>query len=306
MPTWKKIVVSGSQAELLSVTSSNGLLVSTNQQITNSPTTTFLSGSFSGSFRGDGTGITGISATNATSSSFAGTASLTAITNTTTGNPYFITFVASGSGNQPQLVNSSSLSYSATSNTITATASWATNALTANTASYVLNAVSASFASTASFLNTLNQTVNVTGAITASAGFSTPGNLFVGGNLQVAGVITGSATIITATNVAISDQFVILASGSTAPVDAGIIVQTAANSGEALYWEGNPTGVNRWALSSSLSATTVGPVTAGEYLVSAQIGASATPPTTPYYGGANSGSGNMYINNSNGDIFIYS
>jgi hypothetical protein len=58
MATWKKLIVSGSAAELLNVTASAGLFntslnVGTTQQITNNPATTFLSGSFSGSFTGN-------------------------------------------------------------------------------------------------------------------------------------------------------------------------------------------------------------------------------------------------------------
>ena len=62
MATWKKVIVSGSSAELLNVTASSGVLVGTNQQITTSPSTTQLSGSFSGSFFGDGSGLSGVAA----------------------------------------------------------------------------------------------------------------------------------------------------------------------------------------------------------------------------------------------------
>lgn len=58
MAEWKKVVVSGSAAIL------SQLNVGTNQQITTSPATTQLSGSFSGSLQGNGTGLTGV--TNAT------------------------------------------------------------------------------------------------------------------------------------------------------------------------------------------------------------------------------------------------
>jgi hypothetical protein len=54
MATWKKVIVSGSSAIL------NQLNVSTNQQIGTAQSTTFLTGSFSGSFKGDGSGISGI------------------------------------------------------------------------------------------------------------------------------------------------------------------------------------------------------------------------------------------------------
>ena len=57
MASWKKVIVSGSDAIL------NSSTVGTNQVITTLQSTTKLSGSFTGSFVGDGTGITGITAT---------------------------------------------------------------------------------------------------------------------------------------------------------------------------------------------------------------------------------------------------
>ena len=57
MATWKKVIVSGSNAELAK------LNTGANQQINTDPTQTFLTGSFSGSFTGDGSNLTGIKAT---------------------------------------------------------------------------------------------------------------------------------------------------------------------------------------------------------------------------------------------------
>jgi hypothetical protein len=57
MASWKKVIVSGSDAIL------NSSTVGTNQVITTAQATTKLTGSFTGSFFGDGTGITGITAT---------------------------------------------------------------------------------------------------------------------------------------------------------------------------------------------------------------------------------------------------
>ena len=57
MAEWKKVIVSGSDAIL------NKLNVSTNQQIGTTQATTFLTGSFTGSFRGDGTNLSGVTAT---------------------------------------------------------------------------------------------------------------------------------------------------------------------------------------------------------------------------------------------------
>jgi hypothetical protein len=67
MATWKKIIVSGSNAELAQVTASVGVLVGSSQVIGTTQVSTKLTGSFTGSFTGafsgDGTGITGVTAT---------------------------------------------------------------------------------------------------------------------------------------------------------------------------------------------------------------------------------------------------
>jgi hypothetical protein len=62
MASWKKVLVSGSAGEFSTVTASIGLRVGTNQVISTNPAFTYLSGSFSGSFRGDGSGLTGVTA----------------------------------------------------------------------------------------------------------------------------------------------------------------------------------------------------------------------------------------------------
>lgn len=96
MATWKKLIVSGSVAELASVSASNGVLVGTNQQIQPTQADTRLTGSFTGSFVGDGAGLTGVTAT----PTFPTTA-LTDITNSTT-TKFFINDDASNntSGNK--------------------------------------------------------------------------------------------------------------------------------------------------------------------------------------------------------------
>jgi len=63
MATWKKLIVSGSVAELAAVSASVGVLVGTNQQIQTTQANTRLTGSFTGSFAGDGAGLTGVTAT---------------------------------------------------------------------------------------------------------------------------------------------------------------------------------------------------------------------------------------------------
>lgn len=84
MPSWKKIIVSGSDAHLNSVTASNGSIISGSTSVTGSVSVftgtggtgattgyqhlglqsqTKISGSFTGSFTGDGTNLTGVTAT---------------------------------------------------------------------------------------------------------------------------------------------------------------------------------------------------------------------------------------------------
>jgi hypothetical protein len=88
------------------------------------------------------------SVTNATSASLAATSSTSIITNTVAGTLFYPTFVVSGSGQAPILVNSSSFSYNATTNTLSTTASYAA------TASYFSGSIpSASYAGTASNIN---------------------------------------------------------------------------------------------------------------------------------------------------------
>jgi hypothetical protein len=60
MANWKKIIVSGSNAELKSVSADSFLGVSSNQIISSSATQTKLSGSFNGTFVGDGSGLTNV------------------------------------------------------------------------------------------------------------------------------------------------------------------------------------------------------------------------------------------------------
>jgi hypothetical protein len=57
---WKKLIVSGSDAELNSVYAETGVEVGTNQIISTDPAETKLSGSFTGSFAGDGSELTGL------------------------------------------------------------------------------------------------------------------------------------------------------------------------------------------------------------------------------------------------------
>ena len=353
MATWKKVIVSGSQAELAAVTASVALLVSTNQAITSTAGGTKLSGSFSGSFFGDGSGISGVAA------SFP----VTAKTDLVSTDQFFINdgaskYVTYGNlltdlaGTNLTVEASDSLtlastitgitSISATSITasftgsltgaLTGTASYATNALTASyasnvpvTASYANNAASASYASTAtsaSFASNGGVTSIVagtgitassaTGNVTVSIGqaVNTNSNVTfndatINGNL----VVAGTASFTNADNLTVKDKFILINSGSAALADSGWITQyNAAGSGSAFYLEAGAAGstgtYGRFAVAYDVIGTSTA-LTADEFVVTAKS-AAGTPPTNPTWGGATNGYGNIYVNSSTGDIFIYS
>ena len=125
-------------------------------------------------------------------------------------------------------------------------------------------------------------------------------NLTVGGNVT----INGTTTVVNTINTSVKDQFILLASGSSVTGDGGIIVQNATATGEAFYWENDPLGPGRWAIASNVSPTATS-VSAAEYLVTANTAAGA-PASAPTYGGGTYGYGNIFVNSTNGDVYIYS
>jgi len=137
-----------------------------------------VTGGITGSFKGDGSQLTGIPTGD--SFPFTGSALITGSLGIT--GSLNVTGGITGS-----LLGTASYASQALSSSFASTASFVQ---TAQTASYVLNAVSSSFASTASFVNTLNQNVIINGAVTAS---SFTGS-FVGDGSQLTGV-GGGGTI---------------------------------------------------------------------------------------------------------------
>ena len=200
MPTWKKVVVSGSAAQLQSlqvdanVSVTGSLLVSTNQIITSAQSTTQLSGSFTGSFTGDGTGLTGIASSLAISASNAsGGGDSNDIINLRNE-----ALVISGSASEGLFVSIASNTVSidlaqsiktdaqvtfagvtgSFSGSLTGVATNATSASYAVTASFVENAqtasyvISASFATSASYALTASSAISSSYAVTASSAIS--------------------------------------------------------------------------------------------------------------------------------------
>lgn len=160
-----------------------------------------------------------------------------------------------------------------------------TNGITTNAATFPI----APSATTINIGTTSNTAINIG---TTATTVTIPGNL----NVQ------GATTIISSSNLTVSDKFVFISSGSTSATnEGGIIVSNASNSsGSAFFYEGPNT---RWALAPAVGATDTG-ATPNSFIVS--VSGSATDPSgNPTYGGSATGYGNMFINTTTEDIWIF-
>lgn len=163
MASWQKIIVSGSNAELNSVGLVTSMSVGANQIIATSSAQTKLSGSFSGSFFGDGSQLSGVAATNVEYANVL---------------------------NKPTLVSQSvQIDITSTTNYTTFSSSLSTvdqnqqnqiNALTASTGSYATTG-SNTFIGNQVISGSLNVTAGITGSFTGS---------FNGDGSQLTGIAT--------------------------------------------------------------------------------------------------------------------
>ena len=103
-------------------------------------------------------------------------------------------------------------------------------------------------------------TVNTSTADTVTIGL--PDNVTIGNNLTVTGdlVVNGDQTILSVTNLAVDDKFIMLNSGSTTAGDESGIVfggsNGSANEGAALIWNGDyNSNDGRLAVANSVSGT---------------------------------------------------
>ena len=166
-----------------------------------------------------------------------------------------------------------------------------------------------------SITDSTNVTINNAGGVLVQTGglYVTGSSIFhdsvtIQGNLTVA----GTASFQHSDNLAIADQFILLNSGSTTFEDSGFIISTGntGNSGSAFFLEtaGTATGTNslngRFAVAGNVqpNATTV---TAQEYANTTVITGSAPGVAVPQFGGTGLGQGNMWVDSSTSDIWIY-
>lgn len=296
MANWKKIIVSGSSAHLAAITSStltdnniliagtaglienSGLTLSSNTLaiganiITSTGTTSILSGSFSGSFQGDGSLLTGLPTVLAIAGN-TGTDNINLLTDT---------FTIVGGTSLTSTVTNNQVSIGVDNGGITETqlnTSVAGTGLsggggTVLSVDYGSSAGTAAEGNTTFTLNGTSGEIGVTGTAAQALGSgpsytltlpdSITGNRTFTNNVIVTGDLTvnGTTTTLNTSNLEVEDKFIFLnaGSGSVAPTgEGGIIVEAGtADSGSAFYYDGNS---SRWSLADGIKkdATSVTP-----------------------------------------------
>jgi hypothetical protein len=320
MATWKKVIVSGSNAVL------NQVNVGTNQQISTSPSTTFLSGSFSGSFSGDGSNLTGVVATagfplsqstGIVPFSYNGNTTATvAVSGASSLNTNAITKWTGNAFANSSLTDNGTVISGSTSIVLTGANSSLTGSFSGSfkgdgsglTGLATTLSITGSNGSSGS-VNLLTQGLTITGTsneIETSVSGQTvtiglPNNVTIGNNLTVSNNLTvfGTASFQNTTNLEVADRFILLASGSNAAGDGGIVVQQATQDvGELFAFD---SGATRWGFTGSFTANQSA-YTPDAYVAAVVEGASGDPGTAP---GRYVAKGNLFIGNDE-SIWIYS
>ena len=256
--------------------------------------TVIASGSFSGSLTGNAT-----TATAATTATTATNATNTAVTNTSTGTgPYYITFVESATGNVAQRVDATGLTYNATTDTITATASYATTALSSSyaaTASFALNAAGGGggiFALTGSTYATTNN-LEITGSLQVTAGVTAS----VQGTASYSNVSRNSEVVRASTNAAFFPVLVDSANGTaTAEALKSTTYLTINPSTDTISGATVSGSLN---VSSSLTAQSNATVNFNSIGATGNFSIPITAPSAPT-------TGSMYWDDSTALLYIYS
>lgn len=330
MATWKKVIVSGSAANLstlqvdnltsgqvvigggssnLSTTAING---TGNILATTGATGVSISGSFSGSFFGNGSGLTGVTAA----------FPITQKTDLVSTDQFYINdgtnkYVTYGdlltdlAGTNLAVEGTDSLTLA---NTITGISSISSTSFTGSllgdvngTASWANNAQAVSSINNNITNNTNNYVLTATGggSINGEANLQFDGTtLTVTGNETITGnlIVQGTASFQNTTNLEVADRFILLASGSNATGDGGLVIQQATQDVGELF--GYENSINRWGFTSSFTANQ-STFNAAAYITTTEVSSTA-PSVAPIYGGASNGYGNIHVNTNTGDIYIYS
>jgi hypothetical protein len=269
MATWKKVIVSGSNAEL------NQLNVFANQQISSSAADTFLSGAFSGSFEGtfvgttdlpdltQGSGIVPFIYDGATTATIAvsGAAQLSdnAITKWNSTDGKFVDSSITDNGSVISGTTSIQLSGAASSLTGSFTGSFAGDG---SQLTGLVTELKISGSTGDGTVDLLTQTLTVAGTTnevtTAMSGqtltIGLPDDVVITQDLTVNRNLTvlGTASFQNTENLEVADRFILLASGSNTAGDGGIVIQQGTqNVGELFAFDSAAT---RWGVTSSFDA----------------------------------------------------
>jgi hypothetical protein len=152
------------------------------------------------------------------------------------------------------------------------------------------------------------ETLVVTGNTAITGTLGVIGNTTFDQDVLIQGDLTvnGTASFVNIEELIVKDKFITLNSGSNTLTDAGFIFQSdAAGTGPSLFIEATGTGAyGRMAMATSVSssATTAEPAA---YVTTTEFGGS-DPAAAPIFGDTTTGYGNLWVNSSTGEIFIYS
>ncbi len=285
MANWKKIIVSGSSAHLAAITSStltdNNILIAgtagliENSGLTFSGTTlaigansitstgasSLISGSFSGSFEGDGSGLTGL-VTNLDITGSTGEISIdlktedftigagNSISTAAAGNTVTVA-VTDGGITKTQLntnVAGTGLSGGAGTELSVDYGNSAGTAVQGDT-TITINGTSGEIGVTGTAAQALgggpSYTLTLPDTITGARTFDN--NVTIQGNL----IVTGTTSEQQVTNLNVEDKFILLSSGSAGAAEGGLIIDQGGKEGEAFAYD---TGQARFGFTSSLAA----------------------------------------------------
>jgi hypothetical protein len=273
MAQWKKVITSGSIAEL-NVISASAHYVQENQQLS-SPSLTRISGSFSGSFTGDGSKLDLISldypinnGLGISAFSYNGTGSATVSISSSLDLTTDKILKWNGTGftntsltdNGTLVSGVSSIQLSGINSSLTGSFTGSFKGDGSNLTGLVTSLRITGSDGTNSSVNLLNQSLTVTGVAneinttisgqTLTIGLpdnvSINSDLTVGGNLRV----NGDLTYLNVANLLVEDKFILLNSGSANPDEGGIIIDEGSGAGHAFIYDA---GDVRWGFNASVA-----------------------------------------------------
>ena len=274
MAQWKKVITSGSIAEL-NIISASAHYVQDNQQLS-SPSLTRISGSFSGSFTGDGSKLDLISldypinnglGISAFSYNGTGSATVSISSSLDLATDKILKWNGTGFTNTSLTDNgtivsgASSIQLSGINSSLTGSFTGSFKGDGSNLTGLATSLRITGSDGTNSSVNLFNQSLTVTGVAneinttisgqTLTIGLpdsvSITSDLTVGGNLRV----NGDLTYLNVANLLVEDKFILLNSGSVSGGEGGIIVDEGSGIGHAFVF--NSVAPSRWGFNATVS-----------------------------------------------------